>query len=103
MLKCDCSEESYHAISEITKEFEKQLISKGIEVRLKRERDILDSDMNDHDLCIALGKCLVLTLFLGNDSTFLRAAGVIGTEKSILGVNVLPKYINGWLLGAKIN
>jgi len=32
----------------------------------------------------------------------LRAAGIIRTPTPIFGINVLPRYINDWLLGAKI-
>jgi hypothetical protein len=41
-------------------EFEKA----GAEVTLRRERDILDSDMKDKDLCIALGKLLISKPFI---------------------------------------
>ena len=65
----------------------------GMNAVIKKENELTTQDILDKDLCISIGMISSIKniLFIGGDSTYLKAAGIIETEdKPILGINSDP-------------
>jgi NAD kinase len=86
----------------------------GKDVIMKKDLELMPTDINDRDLLISLGRChfrfafsrreiLSNFIILGGDGTYLRTSGAIETpDLPILGINTDPSRSTGHLCNQKI-